>query len=92
MSSLQAMEWLIQHQADTDIDDPIPPMPTNKPQDITPSQAEATLSLPANITEGITTEDSSAIKKPEERTTKVNKAKRPSRRRKWEFVPDQVVS
>jgi len=91
MSSLQAMEWLIQHQTDTDIDDPIPPTSANKPQDITPSQAEATLLLPADISEGVK-EDLSATKKPEEHSTKVNKAKKPSRRRKWEFVPDQVVS
>ena len=92
MSSLQAMEWLIQHQGDTDIDDPISPAPTNKPQDITPSQAEATLLLSAADITGAVTEDSSATKKPEEHSTKVNKAKKPSRRRKWEFVPDQVVS
>ena len=49
MSSLRAMEWLIQHQGDSDIDKQIPPTPTNNAQDISLSQVEATLSLPVDI-------------------------------------------
>lgn len=90
MSSLQAMEWLIQHQGDSDIDEPIPPAPTNSPQDVTLSQTEATLSVPAGITKD-TTEDSPAADKPDKHSTKVNKTMKHSRRRKWEFVPDQVA-
>lgn len=92
MSSLQAMEWLIQHQGDSDIDEPIPPTQTNSTKDITTiSQTEATLSVPADITKE-TTEESPTAKKTDEHSTKINKTKKHSRRRKWEFVPDQVVS
>ena len=57
MSSLQAMEWLIQHQGDSNnIDEQFPPTLTNNTQDISLSQVEATLSLPADISK-VTTED-----------------------------------
>ena len=90
MSSLQAMEWLIQHQGDSDIDEQIPPTPTNNTQDIPLSQVEATLSLPADISKE-TTEDlpNANTDRP---SIKISKTKKYSRRRKWEFVPDQVVS
>lgn len=82
MSSLQAMEWLIQHQADVDIDEPIPPPTSNN----TPQLNMKELSADDNIK---TTEKS---KKSDQLPVKVNKTKKHSRRRKWEFVPDQVVS
>ena len=88
MSSLQAMEWLIQHQGDPDIDEQIPPTPTNSTQNISLSQVDTTLSL--SISKG-TTEESPNTNN-DELSTKLNKTKKYSRRRKWEFVPDQVVS
>ena len=90
MSSLQAMEWLIQHQADKDIDDPIPPPPpANSPQESSP--LKDTLSVSTEINKN-TTEDTAGAQKSDEHSAKVNKTQRHTKRRKWEFVPDQVVS
>ena len=90
MSSLQAMEWLIQHQADKDIDDPIPPPPpANSPQESSP--LKDTLSVSTEINKN-TTEDTPGAQKSDEHSAKVNKTQRHTKRRKWEFVPDQVVS
>ena len=90
MSSLQAMEWLIQHQGDVDIDDPIPqPPPTNNSQELCP--LKDTPSVAADINKGAT-EGSPGAQKSDEHSTKVNKTQKHTRRRKWEFVPDQVVS
>ena len=88
MSSLQAMEWLIQHQADKDIDDPIPQPPTSDTHESYPLND---ISLSTDVTKE-TTEDSPGAKIPDEHTSRVNKTKKQAKRRKWEFVPDQLVS
>ena len=103
MSSLQAMEWLIQHQADKDIDDPIPQPPTSGTQESYPlkdisvstdvtKEDSPGAKKPDEVSTDVTNEDSPGAKKPDEHTTKVNKTKKQTKRRKWEFVPDQVVS
>ena len=84
------MEWLIQHQGDADIDEQIPPTSTNNTQDVSLSQVEATLSLPADISKETTEHLPNA--NDDEPLIKISKTKKYSRRRKWEFVPDQVVS
>ena len=92
MSCLQAMEWLIQHQNDSDIDDPISSSSTTKPSDTNnvSLQGETLLPLPAAIPqEGIASDSSTSSRKDK---SKSDKPKKGVKRRKWEFVPDKAVS
>jgi len=93
MSCLQAMEWLFQHQNDSDIDDPISSTSSSsKPSDTRkiPTQGEPLLPLPAAISQdGIDSESSTSSRKDK---SKSDKPKKGVKRRKWEFVPDKAVS
>ncbi|XP_065916525.1 ubiquitin-associated domain-containing protein 1-like [Dysidea avara] len=91
MSCLQAMEWLIQHQNDSDIDDPISSSSTTKPSDTNnvSLQGETLLPLPAAIPqEGIASDSSTSSRKDK---SKSDKPKKGVKRRKWEFVPDKAA-
>jgi len=85
------MEWLFQHQNDSDIDDPISSSAITKPSDThNASQGETLLPLPAAIPqEGIASDSTTSSRKDK---SKSDKPKKGVKRRKWEFVPDKAVS
>ena len=90
MSCLQAMEWLFQHQNDSDIDDPISSSITKPSDTHNSSQGETLLPLPAAIPqEGMASDSTTSNRKDK---SKSDKPKKGVKRRKWEFVPDKAVS
>jgi len=90
MSCLQAMEWLFQHQNDSDIDDPITSITTKPSNTRNISQGDTMLPLPAAIPqEGIASDSTTSSRKDKSKSEKPRKG---VKRRKWEFVPDKAVS